>query len=148
MIQFPVDKNDSKDIELIRKKITQASSPQKPATKIFKLRVTPDDAKKINSSAKPGKKMKSLFLSPLEKTELKHFKLMGVMLSDSGNIAIVKDLSGKEYIISRGTRIGKNSGQVIRILVQKIIVEEQHRDKKGDIIKVRKELNLPGERKP
>ena len=148
MIHYPAEKNSTEDIERIRKKITSLDSPQKPTTQIYKLKVNPDDSRKLNSSAKPGKKMKSSPLSPLEITELKYFKLMGVMLSDSGNIAIVKDRYGKEYIVAKGSRIGNNSGRVIRILGQKIIVEEQHRDKKGDLIKVRKELVLPGERKP
>ncbi len=72
---------------------------------------------------------------------------MGVLLSDSGNIAIIKDPKGKEYIISEGERIGVNSGQVIRILGQKIIIEEQLRDTNGDFIKVKKELTIEGDRK-
>jgi Tfp pilus assembly protein PilP len=144
---FPVEKNTGEATDVIRKKIALVSTPKKPATKIFKLRVTQDASKPVVSKVKPGRKLKSPLISPLEKTALKDIKLMGVMLSESGNIAIIKDAKEKEYIISEGARIGVNSGRVIQILDQKIIVEEQLRDTNGYLIKIKKELILQGERK-
>ena len=146
MMYYPAEKKGVEDIERIRKKITHSSSPQKPATKIYNLRANPDNSSKLKSSVKPGKKMKSPLISPLEKTALKKIKLKGVMLSDSGNIAIVKGPHGKEYIVAKGTRIGNNSGRVILITGHKIIVEEQQRDKNGEIKKVRKVLVMPGDK--
>jgi len=144
---LPIGKDASEDIDLIRKKITQPAGKQKPATKIFKLKLNQGDSKRVDSKVKSGKKIKSPLGTPLEKIKLKNLKLMGVLLSDSGNIAIIKDPKGKEYIISEGARIGVNSGRVIRILGQKIIIEEQLRDANGNIIKVKKELTIHGERK-
>jgi len=144
---LPNEKDTAEDIDVIRKKITQPADKQKPVTKIFKFRLNQDDSKPIESKVKPGKKLKSPFAKPLEKIELNNLKLMGVMLSDSGNIAIIRDPNGKEYIISEGARIGVNSGRVIRILGQKIIIEEQLRDTNGYFIKVKQELVLQGERK-
>ena len=144
---LPIGKDASEDIDLIRKKITHPAGKQKPATKIFKLKLNQDDSKRVDSKVKSGKKIKSPLGTPLEKIKLKNLKLMGVLLSDSGNIAIIKDPKGKEYIISEGARIGVNSGRVIRILGQKIIIEEQLRDANGNIIKVKKELTIHGERK-
>ena len=144
---LPIEKEAGEDIDVIRKKITQSAGKQKPVTKIFKFRSNQDDSKKIASKVVPGKKIKSRLVTPLEKIELKNLKLMGVMLSKSGNIAIIKDPNGKEYIISEGARIGVNSGLVIRILGQKIIIEEQRREKNGDVIKVKKELIIYGEQK-
>lgn len=144
---LPIEKDAGEDIDVIRKQITQPAGKQKPATEIFKFRLNRDDSKQIDSKVKPGKKIQSPLVTPLEKIELKNLKLMGVMLSDSGNIAIIKDPNGKEYIISEGARIGVNSGRVIRILGQKIIIEEQLRDTNGDFIKVKKELTFEGERK-
>jgi Tfp pilus assembly protein PilP len=144
---LPIEKDAGEDTDLIRKKITQPAGKQKPATKIYKLKLNRDDSKKIETKVKPGKKIKSPLVTPLEKIELKYLKLLGVMLSDSGNIAIIKDPNGKEYIISEGERIGVNSGQVIRILGQKVIIEEQLRDTNGEIKKVKKELTFEGERK-
>jgi Tfp pilus assembly protein PilP len=142
-----IEKDAGVDIDVIRKKITQPAGKQKTVTKIFKFRVNQDDSKQIDSKVKQGKKRKSPLVTPLEKIELKNLKLMGVMFSDSGNIAIIKDPNGKEHIISEGARIGVNSGRVIRILTQKIIIEEQHRDTNGDFVIIKKELSLEGERK-
>jgi Tfp pilus assembly protein PilP len=142
-----IEKDTGEDIDVIRKKIAQPAGKQKPVTKIFKFRSNRDDSKRIDSKVKSGKKIKSPLPTPLEKIELKNLKLMGVMLSDSGNIAIIRDPNGKEHIISEGARIGVNSGRVIRILGQKIIIEEQLRDTNGDFIKVKKEMTLEGERK-
>ena len=143
----PIGKNTDEDFDVVRKKITQTADKQKPVTKIFKLRLNPADSKPIKSNEKPAKKVKSPWITPLEKIELKNLKLMGIMLSAGNNIAIVKDHYGKEYIVAKGTRIGINSGHVIRITGQKIIIEEQARDTNGDFIKVTKELTLQGDRK-
>jgi type IV pilus assembly protein PilP len=147
LTSLPIEKDTGEDIDVIRKKIAHPAGKQKPATKIFNFRLNQDDSKQIESKVKSGKKIKSPLVTPLEKIELKNLKLMGVMLSDSGNIAIIKDPNGTEYIISEGARIGVNSGRVIRILGQKIIIEEQLGDTNGDFIKVKKELFLEGERK-
>jgi Tfp pilus assembly protein PilP len=142
---FPIQKDAGEDIDVIRNKITQPAGKQRPVAKIFKFRLNQDDSKQIDSKVMPGKKIKSPSVTPLEKIELKNLKLMGVMLSDSGNIAIIKDPHGKEYIISEGERIGVNSGRVIRILGHKIIIEERHRDTNGDFIKIKKKLTIEGE---
>ena len=144
---LPIEKDAGEDIDVIRKKITQSAEKPKPITKIYKFRSNQGGSKQIESRVKPGRKLKSPLITPLEKIALKNLKLMGVMLSDSGNIAIVSDPQGKEYIISEGARIGVNSGRVIRILGQKIVVEEQLRNANGDYVKVKKELTLVGERK-
>jgi Tfp pilus assembly protein PilP len=144
---LPIEKDAGEDIDVIRKKINQSAEKPKPVTKIYKFSLNPGDSKQIESKVKPGRKLKSPLITPLEKIALKNLKLMGVMLSDSGNVAIVRDRQGKEYIISEGARIGVNSGRVIRILGQKIVVEEQLREPNGDVIKVKKELTIYGERK-
>jgi Tfp pilus assembly protein PilP len=48
--------------------------------------------------------------------------------------AIVKDGDGRGHIISRGTRIGRNKGQVVRILKDEIVVAEEFRDPLGKLI--------------
>ena len=147
MTTLPIEKDSGEDIGVIRKKITQSADKQKPVTKIFKFKSKQDDSKQIESKVKPGKKIKSRLVTPLEKIALKNLELIGVMLSDNSNIAIIKDPNGKEYIISEGARVGVNSGRVIRILGQKLIVEEQLRDTNGNYKKVKKELTFEGERK-
>ncbi|MCJ7773442.1 MAG: pilus assembly protein PilP, partial [Desulfobacterales bacterium] len=71
------------------------------------------------------KKRKRFPLTPLEKTDISQFKLVGVILSAKGNKAIVQEASGKGYVVSKGTYIGVNDGQVVEILKDKIICEEE-----------------------
>ena len=71
------------------------------------------------------KKRKRFPLTPLEKTDISQFKLVGVILSAKGNKAIVQEASGKGYVISKGTYIGVNDGQVVEILKDRVICEEE-----------------------
>ena len=62
--------------------------------------------------------------TPLEKVDLSQLKLVGVILSDSGNKALVEETTGKGFVITQGTYIGINGGKVSKILRDKVIVEE------------------------
>jgi Tfp pilus assembly protein PilP len=67
---------------------------------------------------------KRIPLTPLEKLDFSQFKLAGIIRSPSGNRALVEETSGKGYAITKGTYIGTNSGRVVNILKDKIIVYE------------------------
>ena len=71
------------------------------------------------------KRYKQMPLTPLEALDLSQLKLVGVMLSESGNTALVEDASGKGYVIKEGTYIGTNAGKVTQILKDRFIVEEE-----------------------
>ena len=86
--------------------------------------------------------------TPLEKISLSQLKLAAVMLAPSGDKALVEEASGKGYVITQGTYIGKNSGRVVDILMDRIIIEEVTRDLFGKAIQKRIEMMLqkrPGE---
>lgn len=93
------------------------------------------------------KKRKRFPLTPLEKTDISQFKLVGVILSAKGNKAIVQEASGKGYVVSEGTYIGVNDGRVVKILKDKIICEEEVENLFGETeIKSRTlKLNKPAE---
>ena len=67
---------------------------------------------------------KRLPLSPLEKVDLSQLKLVGIILSASGNRALVEEATGKGFVIGKGTYIGLNRGKVARILSDRVIIEE------------------------
>lgn len=69
--------------------------------------------------------------TPLEALDLSQLKLVGVIISESGNSALVEDASGKGYVLKEGTFIGTNSGKVTQILKDRFIVEEQIQDIHG-----------------
>ena len=71
------------------------------------------------------KRSKRMPRTALEAIDLSQLKLVGVMLSESGNIALVEDASGKGYVIKEGAYIGTNAGKVTQILKDRFIVEEE-----------------------
>lgn len=67
---------------------------------------------------------KRLPLTPLEKVDLSQLKLVGVVLSASGNEALVEEITGKGFVITLGTYVGLNGGKVTEIYRDKVIIEE------------------------
>ncbi len=79
---------------------------------------------KEGAAAEKGKRTRTI-RTPLELVDLDQLKLVAIMLADSGNRALVEEASGKGYVISKGTYIGNNSGRIVKILNDRIIVEEE-----------------------
>ena len=67
-------------------------------------------------------------LTPLEKYEISQLKLVAIISSPEGNIALIEDSAGKGYFLKKGTGIGKNEGKVTRILKDKVVIEETYQD--------------------
>jgi Tfp pilus assembly protein PilP len=130
-------------------KPVKASRKETPSIHI----ITPQDQEKIDpfaprigrkdaSVSAMKKSKKRIPRSPLEKMDLSQLKLVGVIIASSGNVALVEDLTGKGYVVEKGTTIGPNSGKVIQVLKNKVIVEEEIEDGSGRKIVLRKELEL------
>jgi type IV pilus assembly protein PilP len=71
--------------------------------------------------------------TPLERVELAALKLVAVVWDIANPRAMVEDAGGKGYILIRGTRIGKNQGQVSRITSAGIVVQEKVEGTDGKI---------------
>ncbi len=67
-------------------------------------------------------------LTPLQKYDISQLKLVAIISTPEGNIAMVEDSAGKGYFVKRGTEIGKNDGKVTKILKDRLIVEEIYQD--------------------
>jgi len=78
------------------------------------------------TSARGGSKTAPL--TPLQKYDFSQLKLVAIISSPDGNIALVEDVAGKGYFLKKGTWIGKNDGKVTKILKDKVIVEEVYQD--------------------
>ena len=81
--------------------------------------------------------------TPLEKIDLGQLKLVAIITALGGNRALVEESSGKGYIIKEGTFIGLNSGKVVGIKADKVLVEEEFEDLSGKSIMQKKEITLP-----
>jgi len=77
------------------------------------------------ASAKGGSRTA---LTPLQKFDISQLKLVAIISTRDGNIALVEDVTGKGYFLKKGTWIGKNDGKVTKILKDKVIIEEVFQD--------------------
>jgi len=71
--------------------------------------------------------------TPLEKVEWTALRLVAVVWDIPNPRAMVEDAGGKGYILTKGTRVGKNKGQVARITSAGIVVQEKVEDADGKI---------------
>ena len=76
----------------------------------------------------PVRTSRSTPLTPLQKYEISQLKLVAIISTPEGNIAMVEDATGKGYFLKKGTWIGKNDGKVTKILKDKVIIEEVYQD--------------------
>jgi len=86
--------------------------------------------------------------TPLERLALNQIKLTGIILSSSGARAMLEEASGRGYVVTRGTPVGKNWGKVVEILKDRIIIEEEVEDLLGKVSVQKKEIKIqrpPGE---
>jgi type IV pilus assembly protein PilP len=94
--------------------------PEKPATPA---------AKKVEAA----KREREGAGTPLEKMELAELKLVAVVWDIPKPRAMVEDKGGKGYILTVGTRIGKNQGQVSKITPEGLVVSEKTEAPDGKI---------------
>jgi type IV pilus assembly protein PilP len=92
---------------------------------------------------KKKKDKKRIPRSPLERIDLSQLKLVGIILASSGNRALIEESSGKGYVIKKGTYIGLNSGKVVKIIKEKVVVEEEFEDLFGKSKLRQREIKLP-----
>jgi len=116
-----------------------------PFAPLFKEDAKEDEKNKQASNESDIPKEPPRPLTPLEKLDLGQLKLVGIISAESGNKALVEEASGKGYIIIKGTYIGINSGKVVDILKDRIIVEEEDKDMLGQITFRKRELKFQAE---
>ena len=81
--------------------------------------------------------------TPLQSYDLSQFRLAGVIVGKGASKALVIAPDGKSYILSEGVKIGKNSGVVITISSESVLVEEKYFDFSGNVIENIQEISVP-----
>ena len=81
--------------------------------------------------------------TPLQSYDLSQFRLAGVIVGKGASKAMVIAPDGKSYILSKGVKIGKNSGVVITISSQSVLVKEKYFDFSGNVIENIQEIAVP-----
>jgi Tfp pilus assembly protein PilP len=67
-------------------------------------------------------------LTPLQKYDTSSLKLVAIIAAPEGSVALVEDSAGKGYFLKKGTLVGKNDGKVMKILKDRVIIEETYQD--------------------
>jgi type IV pilus assembly protein PilP len=119
-----------------------AQAPYNPKGKVdpFEALLRDESVPTVTSKLKAKKREPQ---SPLEKIDLGQLKLVAIIAASSGNRALVEESSGKGYILREGTYVGLNSGKVVDITIDKVMVEEEFEDAYGKTITQKKEITLP-----
>ncbi|MBF0449779.1 MAG: pilus assembly protein PilP [Candidatus Magnetomorum sp.] len=91
---------------------------------------------------KPIEKKRTRILTLLEKFDLSQLKLTAIMMTPKRTVAIVEETSGRGFVVKAGTRIGLNSGRVVDILLDRIIIQETEEIITGKKLYITKEMKL------
>jgi type IV pilus assembly protein PilP len=81
-------------------------------------------------------------LTPLENLDISQMKLTAIIISPQRSIAMVQESTGKGHVIKKGSFVGINSGRVVDIRQNEVIIEEEVEDLLGKIIVRKRELKL------
>ena len=69
--------------------------------------------------------------TPLERYDINQLKLTAVLTSEEDPSATVENAAGKGFIVKKGTKIGFNSGEVVEILKDRVLILETSIDFTG-----------------
>jgi len=67
----------------------------------------------------------------LETLDISQLTISAIVLGSKGNWALVRDSKGDGHVIKVGTLIGRQSGEVTRILEKEVVVTESYKDIRG-----------------
>ncbi|MDI6775637.1 MAG: pilus assembly protein PilP [Syntrophales bacterium] len=83
------------------------------------------------SKKKKAEKLQTLPISPLQGLSIDQFRLVGIAGDDKRRMAVVEDVREKFYPLFEGTYIGRNNGRVVKILADRVIIEEKVKTSAG-----------------
>ena len=119
----------------------QAAEPYNPKGKVDPFEPLFREETAVKSALLKPKKRASE--TPLENIDIGQLKLVAIINARGGNYAMVEESSGKGYVIKPGTYIGRNSGKVLSVESDKVLIEEEYEDIHGKTVTQNKEMTLP-----
>ena len=127
-----VEKKKEGTAQVAEKKEPEKKEPDK-AEAVYSYNPTgkPDPFKPFIQLTPVKKGSGSFPLTPLQKFDISQLKLVAIISTPEGNIALVEDATGKGYFLKKGTLVGKNDGKVTKIFKDKVIIEEVYQDVLG-----------------
>jgi len=110
-------------------KVAEKTEPEKKAEVEFSYNPSGKaDPFKPFIELAPVRSSRTVPLTPLQKYDLSQLKLVAIISTPEGSVALIEDGTKKGYFLKRGTWIGKNDGKVTKILKDRVIVEEIYQD--------------------
>jgi type IV pilus assembly protein PilP len=82
-------------------------------------------------------------LTPLQKFDLAQLRLIGLIIGKGEPRAMVIAPDKKSFILKVGTKVGKNSGEVVAVTTTSVQVKEQYVDYSGEVKTRIEEIKLP-----
>lgn len=82
-------------------------------------------------------------ITPLQQFDTQQFKLVAIIIGYGEPMAMLSAPDGKNYILRKGTRVGKNGGKVIRISIDAVQIEEIYKDLTDKLLENIVEIKLP-----
>ncbi|MBI5143053.1 MAG: pilus assembly protein PilP [Nitrospirae bacterium] len=79
------------------------------------------------------KKERRSGVPPLEGFDIASLKVIGIVLSPSGNMAMITTPDGKGFTVREGAKIGINNGRIVKIQPDKIQVTEMIANYRGEV---------------
>jgi len=73
--------------------------------------------------------------TPLLKFDISQLRLVAIVVGVEGNRAMLEDPEGRGYIVKEGDYVGRRYGQVKKIMVDRVLIEETYKDALGRIQK-------------
>jgi type IV pilus assembly protein PilP len=135
------------EMEILLKKLAPKPFKYRPQGKVDpffpliakKKKTTPV---KSDTVQKAIRKKRTRILTLLEKFDLSQLKLTAVLRTPKSAVAIVEESSGRGFVVKTGTKIGLNSGRVVDILMDRIIIQETEEVIAGKKLYVTREMKL------
>jgi Tfp pilus assembly protein PilP len=100
------------------------------------LKTAPKVSKRIAIKRRPKKESRrpESCATPLECMDVGQLTLVGIIANDKGNrIAMAQDAAGIGYFLQPNLRVGYRNGRVKKILPNRVIVEEEIEDIRGEL---------------
>jgi len=138
-----VEKKKEGTAQVAEKKEPEKKEPDK-AEAVYSYNPTgkPDPFKPFIQLTPVKKGSGSFPLTPLQKFDISQLKLVAIISTPEGNIALVEDATGKGYFLKKGTLVGKNDGKVTKIFKDRVIIEEVYQDVLGQTKTIEISLSL------
>ena len=145
----PKVKEFEKRLNQLLSPITYAySSAGKPDPFQPFLRAKPARVVKKGVVRKAKNQKPSACATPLECMDVGQLRLVAIVVEDSGqNMAMAQDASGIGYILTPDMSVGYRNGHVKAILPDRVIVEEESENIRGEMVMTQRVLFLHPEEK-